>query len=78
MWMMPLHLHVNQKSDYDYDDTSVLALKISLRGVGMYLGPPCNGFALNCHLFYLAIPGTRPLCMNKQYLFVLFICNRKK
>ena len=20
MWMMPLHLHVNQKSDYDYDD----------------------------------------------------------
>ena len=19
MWMMPLHLHVNQKSDYDYD-----------------------------------------------------------
>ena len=76
MWMMPLHLHVNQKSDYDYDDTS--ALKISLRGVGMYLGLPCNGFALNCHLFYLAIPGTRPLCMNKQYLFVLFICNRKK
>ena len=20
MWIMPLHLHVNQKSDYDYDD----------------------------------------------------------
>ena len=20
MWMMPLHLHVNQKSDYDDDD----------------------------------------------------------
>ena len=20
MWMMPLYLHVNQKSDYDYDD----------------------------------------------------------
>ena len=20
MWMMPLHLHVNQISDYDYDD----------------------------------------------------------
>ena len=20
MWMMPLHLHVNQKSDYDYDE----------------------------------------------------------
>ena len=23
MWMMPLHLHVNQKSDYDYDDLFV-------------------------------------------------------
>ena len=22
MWMMPLHLHLNQKSDYDYDDVS--------------------------------------------------------
>ena len=20
MWMLPLYLHVNQKSDYDYDD----------------------------------------------------------
>ena len=20
MWMMPLHLHINQKSDYDDDD----------------------------------------------------------
>ena len=24
MWMMPLHLHVNQKSDYDDDDCSQL------------------------------------------------------
>ena len=23
MWMMPLHLHVNQKSDYDDDDDNV-------------------------------------------------------
>ena len=22
MWMMPLHLHVNQKSDYDDDDVT--------------------------------------------------------
>ena len=44
----------------------------------MYLGPPCYGYALNCHLVYLAIPGTCPLCMKKQNLFVLFICNRKK
>ena len=37
----------------------------------MYLGPPCYGYALNCHLVYLAIPGTRPLCMKKQNMFVL-------
>ena len=44
----------------------------------MYLGPPCYGYAFNCHLVYLEIPGTRPLCIKKQNLFVLFICNRKK
>ena len=44
----------------------------------MYLGPPCHGYALNCHLVYLAIPGTRPSCAKKQNVFVLFICNRKK
>ena len=43
----------------------------------MYLGPPCYGYALHCHLVCLAIPGTRPLCMQKQNMFVLFICNRK-
>ena len=25
MWMMPLHLHVNQKSDYDDDDMMILS-----------------------------------------------------
>ena len=43
----------------------------------MYLGPLCYGYASNCHLVYLAIPETRPLCIKKQNLFVLFICNRK-
>ena len=43
----------------------------------MYLGPPCYACALNCHLVYLAIPGTRLLCMEKKNVFVLFICNRK-
>ena len=38
----------------------------------MYLGPPFYGYALNCHLVYLAIPGTRPLCMKKQHLFNLY------
>ena len=40
-------------------------------------GPPCYGYALNCQFVYLAIPGTRPLFMRKQNVFVLFICNRK-
>ena len=43
----------------------------------MYLGPPCHGYALNCHLVYLAIPGTHPSCMKNHNWFVLFICNRK-
>ena len=38
----------------------------------MYLGPPCYGYVLNCHLVYLAIPGTRPLSMKKQNLFYLY------
>ena len=44
----------------------------------MYLWPPCYACALNCHLGYLAIPGTRSLCMERQNVFVLFMCNRKK
>ena len=43
----------------------------------MYLGPPCYGYDFNCHLVYFAITGTCPLCMKKQNVFVLFICNRK-
>ena len=44
----------------------------------MYLGPPCYGYAINCHLVCLAIPRTRLLCMKKQNLFVLIIFNHKK
>ena len=39
----------------------------------MYLGPPCYSYALNCHLGYLAIPGTRQLCKKGQNL--LFYSN---
>ena len=28
MWMLPLYLHVNQKSDYDDDDMSKLQMQI--------------------------------------------------
>ena len=44
----------------------------------MYLGPPCYGYAIKCHLVCLALPGTRLLGMKKQNSFVLIICNRKK
>ena len=27
MWMMPLHLHINQKSDYDDDDELLIKTK---------------------------------------------------
>ena len=29
MMMMPLHLHVNQKSDYDYDDQQMIKVAAS-------------------------------------------------
>ena len=76
---MPLNLKENFTLKYVFlEDTPVLALKISKKGVGVYLGPPCYGYALNCHFVYLAIPGTRPSCMKKQNLFVLIICDHKK
>ena len=31
MWMMPLHLHVYQKSDYDYDDMMLLFFQTKLQ-----------------------------------------------
>ena len=38
----------------------------------MFLGSLCYGYALYGHLVYLAIPGTRPLCMKKKNAFVIF------
>ena len=32
MWMMPLHLHVNQKSDYDYD----MMIEIRIKTASMF------------------------------------------
>ena len=51
-------------------NTPVLALKIGKRGVGVYFGTPCYGYALNCLFVYLVIPGTRPLFMRKQKLVI--------
>ena len=37
MWMMPLHLHVNQKSDYDDDDAVHRILRFQgYTNFGMY------------------------------------------
>ena len=44
----------------------------------MYLGPLCNEHALNCHLVYLAIPGTRSLCVKKEIVFVCFYMQPQK
>ena len=51
MWMMPLHLHVNQKSDYDDDDDGFVRNTIRVSNilnrdqarsfVGPDLGPNC-------------------------------------
>ena len=46
----------------------------------VYYGPLCFGYnyVLNCHFVYAVdIPGTRPLFVRKQNLFILFICNHK-
>ena len=56
-------------------DTPVQLLK-SL--IGGYFRQPFYGYGLNCHFVYLTIPGTRPLSMIKQNLFVLFIHNHKR
>ena len=37
MWMLPLYLHVNQKSDYDYDKYSDWLTIRSGHGILMYL-----------------------------------------
>ena len=39
----------------------------------MYLGPPCYGYVLNCHLVYLTIPGTRSFCMKKKKVFIFYL-----
>ena len=59
-------------------NTPVLALKISKRGMGVYFGTPCYGYALNCLFVYFVIQGTRPLFKRKQKLFILFTCNLEK
>ena len=41
MWMMPLHLHVNKKSDYD-DDDAYLGSNCCLKGVRTSISKETN------------------------------------
>ena len=59
-------------------NTAILAFKISKRGVGVYFGTPCYGYALNCLFVYLVIEGTRLLFKGTQKLFILFTCKLEK
>ena len=34
------------------------------------VGALCHGYSFNCHLVYLATPGTPPLLMRKQIVFI--------
>ena len=60
-------------------NTPFLALKISKRDLGVNVGTPCYGYALNCIILsFLGFQGTRPLFERKQKLFILFTCNLAK
>ena len=59
-------------------NTPVVVVKISKRGVCVYFGARCYGYALNCIFVYLVIQGTRLLFKIKKKLFILFTCNLEK
>ena len=59
-------------------NTPVIALKICKRGVGVYFGTSCYGYALNCLFVYLVILGTRPLFKRKQKLFFFIYMQPRK
>ena len=55
VWMLPLYLHVNQKSDYDYDDdeidheifsTVILSLSLIQEGQLHFLAKECEQYWL--------------------------------
>ena len=57
MWMMPLHLHVNQKSDYDDDDICYTQI---FRGLNVFQSLLMQSVVMN---------DLSPIILN--YLFVI-------
>ena len=45
--------------------------------MGMYLGPSCYDYVLNCHLVYLAIPG-HVRSARKSKMCLLYTQTKKK
>ena len=60
-------------------NTPVLALKISKKGVGVYFGTPCYGYALNCLFVYFFNKGHACyLRESKSYLFYLHAASKNE
>ena len=60
MWMMPLHLHVNnQKADYDDDDDDLTPMPVSTE-LKSYNIPTVHSFSLHPSVF-LSISASFPL-----------------
>ena len=55
------------------EDTPVLALKIVKSWVDVYLGPPYNGYALNCHFVFIAIPGTSIIYVKAKFVQLTYM-----
>ena len=69
MWMMPLHLHVNQKSDYDYD---IYDLNIKLQLFSYPLFKTCVLGAQKNHLIEKILLSTHNICFGSGIRKIIF------
>ena len=65
MWMMPLHLHVNQKSDYDDDDENI-CFKLWIR---KYLQFNAGIFCSSKTMLTIYIFARLNICSGYMYSF---------
>ena len=59
------------------EDIPVLALKISKRGVEMYLGPPCYGYALNCICLFCNTRDTSVTKVKVKFVCIIYMQPQK-
>ena len=52
MWMLPLYLHINRKSDYDYDDMKSAVLRSEITKFQM---TNWNAVPILMHLFIFSV-----------------------